>query len=76
MQVALLGFAVEVGWDGQLADSIQHLGEGHRIIVPVQYDLVARITHATTLGAQGQGLIADLHRPLQHSLFPLLQIAY
>ena len=75
--VALLRFAVQVGWDGEFACGIEQIGPGKRRIVPGKAHGVARPEAFSPLGAQFHcPAFSHGERAPQRAGLPLFQIAH
>ena len=73
-QVAGLRITVQVWRDRQFADSFEHLGKGHLVVVPAEHHFVSRAAHSLSLGSQRQFAFAHRDAFFQFTLFPLFQV--
>ena len=73
--VALLGGAVQIGRNGQLAHGLEYLGEGDGGVVPLEIHPMAISHHLAAGGLQRQLLAVDAELAAERALLPLLQVA-
>ena len=74
--VALLGLAVEIWRNGELAHRLENLGKRHVVVVPFEVDAIAGAMNVATGGTHRESLAMNIELTLQGTFFPFLQIAH
>ena len=77
LQILRLCLTVQIGRNGQYADSLEHVGEGAAGIVPAEIDEIARLArYGDAFGRERNRFTVDGDRDVQLARLPSLAIAH